>query len=1590
MVSIKSRNWTLLSVLVTFICVVSAEFQPTISKLKEDHVAEAYSYFDDSTTILGSRKNKLIISFDDGKSWETIKETKEETIIHYQMDIFLRERAFAFTADNAQFVTYDKGQHWSKFNIKDPKDSSKLAKIDSIPRVLFNSKNPNLALFDFYSCPELEHFSERCKHLHYYTTDGFKTDPKPISIDTNICHFAKSTKAAIENKVDHDATLFCTQNKINSFGHVIESNLYKTTDFFQKDKTLVQPNGLDKTGSYTNFKVIQNFIILVVRLDKFNVNSKIALFVSRDYENFDMADLVVDVSYGAIEFLESNPSSIELVVMDYSNPMEDVALAAFYGSDSTGLAFTKKLDFVKSGSTSKVQNIDGSWMVLVGEDPLGSTEGKVPSLIDLLLGDGGLNDNLKSMITIDDGESWSYLRVIDDDNCKLESQCSLHILSQMERDGAGKFVTGPTPGLMFAVGNTGKHIEKEVSKMHTYYSKDGGISWKFALDEPCLFSFGDLGNVVIAVPYYEPNYGSTNHFFYSVDHGATWIKVALETSIYPLTLTTTIDSTSTRFLLTGLVDKDPSVESNSRYSEIIYSLDFSKAFDGKKCGKDDYDEIYARVKDSEDPTCVYGSKEKYLRRKQDSKCFVSKVYEDLKFEKEPCKCTAKDFECSKFHTYSSEEGICKLDTKKITRQCYSEKKGTKLELTNTIRGSNNICKLEGQSEKDFMQKETINCDDYTKDNKGGEGGKTSNEIVTQVNVFEGDISRYNYFEKGENFNGENLVVKLSDNLVFASNNGGVDFVQVKIDEDVIGYWTGYVAGQIVLLTNTKKIYISLDGINFIRKFEAPTLPNDIGITPISFHKTDVNRFIWYSSENCVSKYSKDCTPVAYHTTDGGYTFTVLKEGVTKCDYIYPHLVNPVNLNNNTIFCQTDGFESGKIKLISSDDYFKTEKVHFENIVGSAFTGNFFVVATVKEENQSLRAKVTVDGLNFADADFPSNINVNANQAYTILDAMTESVFMHVTTNNVEGHEFGAILKSNSNGTSYVLSLDHVNRDRKGYVDYDRIDGLEGTIIANTVENANEVRTKKESKKLKTQISHNDGAEWSYLTPPTVDSKGKKYSCIGSSIAKCSLNLHGYTERADYRDTFSSASATGLIIGVGNVGEFLESYSSAATFISKDGGITWKEISSGVHMWEYGDRGTILVLIKSKEPTQNILYSLDEGDTWIDYKFYEEPINVLDLATVPSDTSRKFLVFAHDKSEGRNTLSISFDFSNVHKRQCQLDLDNPDNDDFEYWTPKHPKLPDNCLFGHESYYLRRAVGHNDCFIGSAPLKEGFKTIRNCSCTRRDFECDYNFYGDTDGTCKLVPGLSASDRQSESCKKEGAFEYFEPTGYRKIPLSTCVGGKAYDSWNAHACPGKEKEFNKHYGKEISGSKVLILVFVPLFVFLFSVWFVYDRGIRRNGGFKRLGQIRLDLDDDQGGFQPIEENTVDMVVNRIVSGGIFVVAGAIAVFKTARKFDRYIFDKLTSSIFRRSRSRSSNYVQVPTDLEAEEELFRDDYEDELNEDGINVNANPFYDEDNGELADDDIANFHDEEERDPRDVDSRLFNIDDHSDDDLSTSR
>lgn len=1511
----------------------AADFTPDVKMHEIKGFMRSVLYFDDSPNVIVLKSSSAIASFDDGTTWSDIEVMKGYTVNSLKFDPLVKLRAYAFSSGPEAFVTNDKGKNWRKFVVRDSKGTP--LQDYALVTVNVNVADTKMAIFQFRTCSD--YYGTQCTTHNYYTTDGLKSDLKVLTEDAESCIFAMSNKDFAN--LDKPSTIVCSRVKLNSFGHVTESLLVKTTDFFKSESKIDHP--ALRSGKIIDLRVELSFMIAVVQTDKFNIKSLVAVLISKDAKNFDSADLEFLVSSGAIFFLEANPLSLFLSV-GVGLRKGRVTLATIYSSDSTGLRFTKLIEDVAFGETTKLDNVDGVWFTSVLTEKAGESD--EPSTVDDFFTPRNLNR--ASKISVDNGRSWNDLELLGDDSCKLKDGCSLHVIGVNAFDSEGDYVTGPTPNLLVASGTTGKHLGP-FAKFKTYVSRDGGLTWKLALHDPAVISYGDQGNIIIALPASFKDMTPTEKCLFSLDQGTTWSEFKLEKPFFPLLVVTTIDGTGKKFIVLGLL---PSLDVHNA-KDIMYVLDFAGAFGGVKCDKDkDFEKIYARVADNSERLCIYGHTESFMRRKADAKCYVSTLFEDIKVTEDPCECTEHDFECSPYFKMSP-KGECVPDNSKINELC-SQKKSATVKVSNKQLAAGNLCKTDPSK---FITTEELKCKEFN----GGD--QITNKVSTKVSEFEGLLSQYSYVQTNDEL-ADNIIFRTTDGVVYASNNGGQSFVRVKVSEPVIGFLVGPSHGSVLLLTAGDFAYYSEDGGNAFTKIQAPGIPT-VSVRPISFHPSDSAKFIWFAGD-CGKSGSSECA--AYYTEDSGKTFHKLVDNAVACDYVS----SVFNLaGTELIYCTV---QTGSQKnLISSTNFFKEKepKVLFENIVSYAVRNGFVIVATIDPSLQELRAKVTVDGTVFAAADFPSDFKVEAQTSYAILDSNSHSIFMHVTTVKDVGHERGAILKSNSNGTSYVLALNDVNRNSHGYVDYDRMEGIEGVLLANTVSNPDS----SDIKKLKTQISFNDGSQWSFLPPPQVDSNGKKYPCSGKPLSKCSLNLHGFTERPDYRDTYSSSSAIGLLIGTGNVGETLESHEKASTFLSTDGGLTWKEVAKGVHQWEYGDQGTILVLVPYSKATTELIFSTDEGTSWQTYKFSEKPVAVLDLATIPTDTARKFVIFTSSEDDLSKFQVHSIDFTHYFARQCALDLENPDKDDYEYWTPVHPESSEGCLFGHEAKFLRRAKGHNDCFIGAAPLEKGYKVMKNCTCTRSDYECDYNYFRDEDGTCKLVKGLSPADHKAAMCKIPDTFQYFEPTGYRKIPLSTCVGGKSFDAFDPRPCPGHEKEFNEYYGRNMGGGKILLVVLIPLFVFVAATWFVYDRGIRRNGGFKQFGLIRLDEDDD---FNPIEDNFMDVVVNRVVRGGIIVVAGTIAVFKTLRRIDRAMMERLTSSLFGRRPGRR-NYVRVPDD---EDELFGNfdsNYDDEL-EDGAHVDFE----------VQDEPEQFTDYNDHPPVEADARLFDIDEQSDDGRSS--
>lgn len=123
-----------------------------------------------------------------------------------------------------------------------------------------------------------------------------------------------------------------------------------------------------------------------------------------------------------------------------------------------------------------------------------------------------------------------------------------------------------------------------------------------------------------------------------------------------------------------------------------------------------------------------------------------------------------------------------------------------------------------------------------------------------------------------------------------------------------------------------------------------------------------------------------------------------------------------------------------------------------------------------------------------------------------------------------------------------------------------------------------------------------------------------------------------------------------MLAVGNVGEALAPYADSDTFLTRDGGFNWEEVHKDAHIWEYGDQGSILLLVNDEGVTDRVSFTLNEGLTWSDYVFGER-IRVRSIVTVPMDTSRKFILFGMNPDKADTSVAVHIDFSSITNVKC---------------------------------------------------------------------------------------------------------------------------------------------------------------------------------------------------------------------------------------------------------------------------------------------------------------------------------------------------
>ncbi|KAG0704558.1 hypothetical protein DFH29DRAFT_910863 [Suillus ampliporus] len=1371
--------WSTLAFLLYFGATFAADPEHAISYFENGPTR--LFFFDDTTSVIYHDANfgDIYVSQDEGKNWvraDDIPSGEAAMFVEHPSD---NRVAFVLTNSLIHYRTDDRGKTWRTFEVPEP--------VAYVSKPLSFHSDPSKSGYTLFQAAECEHnpWGDRCQDVTFYTKDGFATPPQLLLDDVSRCQFAHSSK---DFKHDaHEDLIYCVAFDTSSMTgshNIASSRLYSSTDFFASKQN--EDLGIGKNAKgVVAFAIVSKFAVVALKDLTPGSDGDMLLYVTVDTKEWAKAQFPhasqARLRENAYTIVESTVHSlaVDVVLHDSST------VGTLFVSNSNGTFFVESL---KDTNRNMVGYVD--YENIYGVEGVGIAN-VVTNAQDVER--KMIAKQLQSVITFNDGSSWAPLPAPSGSSCTSDP-CSLHLHSVTDMHNYGSVFSSPAPGFVMGVGSVGKTLAP-YEHCNTYMSTDAGLTWSMVHEGTYQYEFGDSGSVIVIVNDEEP----TDSIMYSTDMGQNWKTYNVGIQFLAKGLTTVSDSTSQKFLLLGQVTRQSQQPGKGRNAAIY--LDFA-TLGRRQCGDNDKEKWYARANSKSE--CIMGAKQWYGRRKANAECYVGDKFHDPTVHDDKCECDDHDYECD--YNYVLSDGKCepsgpeRIPSTQCTLGTPNEK----------YMGSSGYRKIPGNKCVNGKHK------DEPKSKDCSEAEPAEGEIVHQIQTFPSDIVQSEYFK-----NSKTVLVRLADFSIWQSSNEGYTWDRKFEEEHFLAFYMhAHNDQRAYLLTDTNKFYYTTNAGAAWHTLNAPSPPNTFGAQVLRFHSTRSDYVIWIGNVDCQSGLDH-CRAQAQYTPNNGRDWKLVEDYVVNCDWARD---DELRIDPSQIICESYENKQGSqvffgkenaLQLVSGTNYFGTKTKLFDHVVGFTKFSEFLIVAEYLPMRGTLNLQVSLDGRTFASGNFPPGMHPDSH-AYTVLESSTKAIFLHMTMNEWPT-PWGNILKSNSNGTYFGLSIENVNRNNNGFVDFEKFAGLDGIAMVNVVANPAEAALTGR-KVLTTKITHNDGGTWKALIPPSTDSLGQKYPC--TSVG-CALHVHGYTERFDARATYSSPSVVGVVMAVGNVGDVLAPYTESDTFLSRDGGFTWEEVHKDAHLWEFGDSGSVIVIVNDEESTDHVLFTTDEGLNWREFKFTNEKIRVRDIITVPEDTSRKFMLLGQYPGVAGSVV-VHLDFSSLTHKKCIVNVEYPGHDDFELWSPSEERAQ-LCLFGRQTLYHRRKRDVN-CVVGDTP-KALDDIVRNCTCTLEDFECEFNYVRNGEGECVLVQGRTPL-APDDSCRN-GEDYWYDSTAYRKVFYSSCDGGDRIDRGTAHLCPG------------IKGHSAMFWMVVILFPFAITAlvaWWWYNKS-----GLAR-GTIRL----------------------------------------------------------------------------------------------------------------------------------------------------
>ncbi|XP_052861860.1 sortilin-related receptor-like [Anopheles cruzii] len=598
----------------------------------------------------------------------------------------------------------------------------------------------------------------------------------------------------------------------------------------------------------------------------------------------------------------------------------------------------------------------------------------------------------------------------------------------------------------------------------------------------------------------------------------------------------------------------------------------------------------------------------------------------------------------------------------------------------------------------------------------------------------------------------------------------LDVNGTKVNSTVEQFFTHHKFNTIVFIDpRNQAIFTSEDFGKTITVRKLDFTPSDV-----SFYDADSRTFLVLDKRDPQRK--------LYYTTDFGASFTLLQsyvksflwssgEGVPI--HLYVERKEPTNTSSVIFFNAADLYAGNRKFNVLIE---KVEDFHIKKD---------FMFASQRLPNNT-QLLISYKRGKFVKADFQTELDI---RGYHVADVEGRRIMISVVHTERISHLYVSESNDDLTDIKFVPSLENVfsyipdlnwrsswlvKSSDTAFTDLYRVEGLRGIYIASKM-NRIPVAETITPDYLVSVITFDHGATWRPIKAPEADDEGQPLTNCGKD---CSLHLlqkfcslYPVTRSVTI---MSSKSAPGVIMASGVVGKSLKGH--PGVYISRDAGLTWKQILKNYHFFNMGDHGGLLVAVKyfkSKGETNEILYSTDEGEKWQSAPFSGSQLKVYGLMTEPEANGTIFTLFGSEQDEHR-WLIIKLDLKQAFTSNCT-------EDDYKFWAPGGPHnasagyfMP--CVLGRQDTYQRRKP-HANCHNGldyERPIRQEV-----CACNYWDFECDFGFVRSGQKRSFCVRNRTSTHLVDPyaipaSCKA-GAF-YNRTRGYRKIEGDVCVDGFA----------------------------------------------------------------------------------------------------------------------------------------------------------------------------------------------------------------------